>query len=263
MKSLLHWSVIASLLGSSLVGPSLLKITRAMALPESEVIKRLQSVPVFTVTNEKGSPILISDPKQKTGPQVATFFVSQKEAQGLLNQIKTRNATLGKTAKVVPTSLGKAFELARQNRDKKDIAFQFVPNQQQVSSAEALLRQRDPKFKQFNDVPLFYAVDTKSKGLLSIASKQDNSKIIPLYFSQQDLQGVVDQLKKQKPQLGATTQIQVTSLSRVIASMLQENGPEINQLTLVPSPEARAFISSLQQSQAGAQRPAPVAPQRR
>jgi len=262
MNPLLRWSVIASLLGSSLLGPSLLRITRAIALPESEVIKRLETVPVFTVTNEKGSPVLISDPKQKAGPQVATFFVSQKEAQGLLNQIKTKNAALGKTARVVPTSLGKAFELARQNRDKKDVAFQFVPTQQQISAAEALLRKKDPKFKQFNDVPLFYAVDTKTNGLLSITSKQDNSKIIPLYFNQQDLQGLVDQLQKQKPQLAATTQIQVTSLSRVIASMLQENTPEINQVTLVPSPEARAFLSSLQQSQSGVQRPA-SAPQRR
>lgn len=256
MKLLVRWSVIASLLGTSLLGPSLLGQRLAIALPEAEVLERLQGVPVFTVTNAQGSPILASNPQQKDGPQVATFFVSQKEAQGFLNQIKSKNAELGKTAKVIPTPLGKAFEVARQNRDKKDVAFQFVPTQEAVKSAEALLRKQDPNFKQFNDVPLFYAVDTKSKGLLSLTAPPDNSKIIPLYFNQQDLQVVVDQLKKQNPQLGATTQIQVTSLSSVVASMLKENSPEIGQLTLIPTPEARVFLKSLPQQ------PAP-APQKR
>jgi len=240
--------IVAGLIGGALVGPSLLKTVPAIALPEQEVLKQLGGVPVFTLTNAQGSPILASNPQQKNGPQIASFFLSQKEAQAVLGQIKTKNAALGKTARVTPTSLGKAFEIARQNKDKKDVAFQFVPTQQEVSAAETLLRAKNPKFKQFNDVPLFYAVDTKSKGLLSISSKQNNARIIPLYSSKQDIQGIVDQLKQKKPQLAATTQIQVTSLSQVVASMLKENGPEIKQLTLIPSPEARAFLSTLQKA---------------
>lgn len=96
MKLLVRWSVVIGLLGSSLLGPSLLGSMSAIALPEAEVLKRLQSIPVFTVANEQGSPILASDPQQKNGPQIATFFVSQKEAQGFLNQIKAKNAAVGK-----------------------------------------------------------------------------------------------------------------------------------------------------------------------
>lgn len=248
--------IVAGLMGGALIGPSLLRTVPAIALPENEVLLRLGGVPVFTITNPQGAPILASNPQQKNGPQIATFFVSQKEAQTVLGQIKTKNAALGKTARVTPTSLGKAFEIARQNKDKKDVAFQFIPTQQEVTAAESLLRAKDPKFQRFNDVPVFYAIDTKSKGLLSISSKQNNARIIPLYFSKQDLQGVVDQLKRQKPQLGATTQIQVTSLSLVVASMLKENGPEIKQVTLIPSPEARAFLSTLQRP-SNTQQPAP------
>ncbi len=254
MKLLVRWSVIASLLGSSVLGPVLLDQSSAIALPEAEVLERLQSVPVFTVTNAQGSPVLASNPQEKNGPQVATFFVSQKEAQGFLSQVKARNAELGKTAKVVPTPLGKAVEVARQNKEK-NIAFQFVPTQEDVKSAEALLRKQDPNFKKFNDVPLFYAMDTKTKGLLSLTTSQDKSKIIPLYFNQKDLQVIVDQLKKENPQLGATTQIQVTSLSNVVASMLKENSPEISQITLVPSAESRAFLSTLPQSAPAPQKP--------
>lgn len=257
MKLLARWSVVIGLVGSSLLGPSLLRSMSAIALPEAEVLKRLQTIPVFTVANAQGSPILASDPQQKNGPQIATFFVSQKEAQGFLNQIKAKNAAVGKTARVVPTPLGKAFEVARKNREKKDIAFQFVPTRESVTSAETLIRKTDPKFGKFNDVPLFYAIDTKSKGLLSITAPKDNSKIIPLYFNQQDLQVVVDQLKKQNPKLGATTQIQVTSLSNVVASMLKENSPEISQITLIPSPEARAYLSTLQPPASTNPQPAP------
>ena len=77
MKQLVRWGAILGLVGSSLLGPSLATHMSAIALPESEVLKRMETVPLFAVTNQEGLPILASvpNPQDKTKKvQIATFF---------------------------------------------------------------------------------------------------------------------------------------------------------------------------------------------
>lgn len=251
MKSLIRWSVILGLVGSSVFGPAISQQMAAIALPESEVLKRMEGIPLFTVTNQEGVPVLatVPNPQDKNKQvQVATFFTSQQDAQTLVNNLKTKRPEIGKIAKVVPISLRQAYELAQQNKDNKEnLVFQFLPAQQQVQSALTLLQQGGQKVEQFNGIPLFYAVggQDKDKGFLTL--EQGQTKVIPFYFNKQDLQTVLDQLKQQNPQLGATTKIEVTTLDQVISSMLQEDGPTVAQIQLVPAREALDFVLKEQQ----------------
>jgi nickel transport protein len=225
--------------------------TPAIAIPEGEVVKRLEGVPVFAITNEKGAPILASVPNQKDGSQIATFFVSHQDAQAAVDKIKKSNSNVGKSARVVPVSLRQAYELARDTKKNKQekIAFQFLPTQQQVNSAVSLLKQKGKEVKQFNGVPLFYASggSGKDKGLLTVS--QNNKQMIPFFFNQQDLKAMLDQLKKENSKLSAT-QVEVTTLGQVVDSMLKNNDAALNQVMLVPSKESVDFVQSQQRSAA-------------
>lgn len=250
-SSLIHWSAILGLLGSSLLGPSMLRNTPAIALPEGEVVKRLETVPVFAITNEKGSPILASVPDKKDGSQIATFFVSHQDAQTAVSRIKSANPEVGKSARVVPVSLRQAYELTRDSQKNKQekIAFQFLPTQQQVNTAVSLLKQKGQEVKQFNGVPLFYASggSGKDKGLLTVT--QNNKQMIPFFFNQQDLKAMLEQLKKQNTKLSAT-QIEVTTLGQVVDSMLKNNDAALNQVMLVPAKDSVDYVQSQQRSAA-------------
>lgn len=245
MKSLRRSGAVLSLLGSLLLGPALSPfVPSAYALPEAEVLKRMEGVPLFTVTNQEGLPILatVPNPQDKAkNVQVATFFVSQQDANNLLTNLKSSKPDLGKIAKVVPVSLRQAYEVVKKNKDNQDnLVFQFLPGQQQIDSAMNVLKQNGQQVKEFRGIPLFYAVGGKDKGLLTI--EQGQEKLIPFYFNQQDLQGMMDQLKKQDPNLSSTAKMQVTTLDQVVDSLLKESGPGINEITLVPSREALDYV---------------------
>lgn len=248
-SSLIHWSAVLGLLGSSLLGPSMLRNTPAIALPEKDVLERIQAVPVFAITDTKGAPILASVPDQKDNTKIATFFVSHQDAQTAVNKIKSTNPKVGNIAKVTPVSLRQAYELARDTKKNKQekIAFQFLPTQQQVDTAVSLLKQKGKKVEQFNGVPLFYAIggSGKDKGLLTVS--QNNKQMIPFFFNQQDLKAMLDQLKKQDSKLNVT-QIEVTTLGQVVDSMLKNNDAALNQVMLVPAKESVDFVQSQQRA---------------
>jgi nickel transport protein len=54
MKSLVRWSATVGLVGSALIGSFSYDNLQALALTEDQVVQKLQSVPVFTVTDAQG-----------------------------------------------------------------------------------------------------------------------------------------------------------------------------------------------------------------
>lgn len=252
MQSLLRWSTILGLVGSTVLAPSLVGSMRAMAIPTTEIMKRLERIPVFMITNSQG--ILISkvpDPKdQKKTVDIATFFVSQEDAQAAINQLKSSKAELGKTAKIAPASLSKVYEVAQENKAKKssDFMVDLVPEQQEIKSAEALLKQNGKEAPQINDVPLFYAVTVKDNQKFYLSVNQGKSSLTPFYFSKEDIQRDLEAFKKQDPKV--KTEIQVASLSSILGFMEKENNDLAKQIVLIPSSEALKYVYSQQQQAA-------------
>ncbi len=87
MKSLVRLGAILGIVGSALLGPSPIGKMSALALPEPQILEKLRSVPVFTITDAQGAPLIASVPKQGQGQtgnaSVAGIFISQKDAQAL------------------------------------------------------------------------------------------------------------------------------------------------------------------------------------
>ncbi len=258
MKSFVRLGATLGLVGSTLLGSSFLGNLEALALPAEQVIQKLQTIPVFTVTDAKGSPLVRSIKNaQNKDVSVAGIFISQGDAQGFVEQLKKNNPALGKSVQVSPVSLGEVYKLGQANQNKPDgLNFAFVPKQQQVQFAVNLLRKSGQQVDKFDGVPLFVAKAGKDKGYLTV--QQGNQQVIPFFFEQEQLQGMVARFKNQKPELASTVEVQVVNLQGLIQALRDSNKPEINSIVLVPANESMQFLQKA--SSAPRQAPAPVKP---
>ncbi|HAG83574.1 MAG TPA: hypothetical protein DCL61_21090 [Cyanobacteria bacterium UBA12227] len=247
MKSLIRWSATVGLVGTALLGSFFTGNLKALALTEQEILQKLQPVPVFTITDAQGAPLVASVPNQNNqnqGVSVAGVFMSQRDAQAFVNKLKEENPQLGNQVQVVPVSLGEVYQLDKQNQNRPDgLDFAFIPVQQEVQSAQALLNQNGQQTQEFRGVPLFVAKGGESRGYLTI--EENGQQVIPFFFDKAQLQRMVDRFKEQQPNLASTVEIQVLSLEGVIATLQTQNNPQLNNIVLVPSEESLNFLRSL------------------
>jgi hypothetical protein len=243
MRSLIRWSTTVGLVGSVLAGTVLAGASRVLALPQDQILQKLRSVPVFTIANGQGAPLVASPPQGQKGPAVAGVFISQKDAQAFLETLKSKNPDLAKGVNVVPISLAEFYQLQQQNKDKpQGLGFAFVPSKQEVTIAVDLLKKSGQQVQQFNGTPIFVARGGDQKGYLTI--QQGNQSVIPMFFKKEELQSLVDKFKQQQPKLASTIDIQVLNLEGLIEVFRTKNDPQLNQVVLVPSQEAIDYVRS-------------------
>ena len=58
MNSLMRWSTTLGLVGSTVLATWLGQTLKVLALPTDDVIKILQGVPVFTISDAQGAPLV-------------------------------------------------------------------------------------------------------------------------------------------------------------------------------------------------------------
>jgi nickel transport protein len=155
-------------------------------------------------------------------------------------------------------SLAEVYKLKKDNENKPDgLNFAFIPVQQQVQSAQALMGQTGQQAQQFQGTPLFVAKGGQDQGYLTV---QENGKqVIPFFFDREQLQKMVERFKEQQPNVASTVQIQAVSLEGVIQTLQTSNNEQLNNIVIVPSQEALTFLQSLPAAPATPQ----AAPQRR
>ncbi len=256
MKSLVRWSATAGLVGSALVGSFLASTLQALAIPQEQIIQKLRPIPVFTIANAQGAPLVASPPSGQKGPAVAGVFINQKDAQDFLNNLKTKNPDLAKNVQVVPVSLAEVYTLNQNNKGKPEqLDFAYVPSKQQVDTAVTLLKQGGQQVQQFNGTPLFVARGGKDKGYLTI--QQNGKAVIPMFFNKEELQNLLDRFKQQQPNLATNVEIQVLNLEGLMEVLRTKDDPQLNQIVLVPPQQSIEFVRSLAPQQ-GKPAPAPA-----
>ncbi len=254
MKSLVRWSATVGLVGSALIGSVLAGAMQVLALPQEQILQKLRSVPVFTIANNQGAPLVASPPQGQKGQPVAGVFINQKDAQAFLDGLKTKNPELAKGVSVVPVSLAEVYQLEISNKGKPDgLGFAFVPSRQQVDVAMSLLKQSGQQVQQFNGTPLFVARGGKEKGYLTI--QQGNQTVIPMFFKKEELQALLDRFKQQQPNLAANVEIQVINLEGLIEVLRTKDDPQLNQIVLVPSQESIEYVRALSSKQPAQNKP--------
>jgi nickel transport protein len=247
MKKLLRWGAMLGLLTSTVVGTSWLGNLPAIALPEEEIIKKLVPIPVFTITNAEGSPLLASlTDDNNNSASVAGVFISKQDADNFVQQLLNQDNPNLNDVQVTPVSLAEVYQMEQESQSNPDqpVVFDYVPIQSEVQSALQVLQNNGEPTENFNGVPLFLATGGADNGYLTI--QQGGSQIIPLFFQKEQLEMMLGRLGEQQPDLAASVEIQVVNLQGVINLLRNSDDEQLNQIVLVPPRESIDYIRSLQ-----------------
>jgi len=237
MKSLFRWSATLGIVSSAVlwIGQTM----TALALPPEQIIQKLGPIPVFTIADEQGAPLV------KTGEdnlKTAGVFISQQDAQNFVAQLKQENPDLGGKVQVVPVSLGEIYELQKQNATNAEgLKFAFVPEKSEVDSAKTVLSENGQEY--LGGVPLFVARGG-DQGYLTI--QQNEQEVIPFFFEKEQLESMLTQFKQDKPELASTIKIEVIPLESIIATLEESDDEMLTKIILWPSQEAIDFVRSSQ-----------------
>ena len=235
IQSLIRRSAILGMVGTAILGSSLVHL-KALALPTEQILQKLNPVPVFTIADEQGAPLVASGDNDS---KVAGVFISQKDANAFVSRLQSENPDLASKVQVVPVSLGEVYKLAQSTSADGEINFQYVPNQVAVNDAKSLA---NAEYE--GGVPLFVAKGGADDGYLTI--ERDSKKVIPFFFDKQQLENMVEQFKTQKPELASTISIEVVPLEGVIQTLQTDDNPILTQIVLVPSTESLQFLRQRQ-----------------
>lgn len=244
MKSLLRWCATLGLVGSTVIGTWLSPNLEAFALPDEQVIQKLRQIPVFTIADSSGAPLVASQGDQ--GRRVAGVFISQQDAQEFLEQLRQEQPELAGQVQVMPVSLGEIYQLDQQQASALDFA--FVPAEEQVRSAVSLLEEQGQQIEENQlGVPLFVARGGEEQGYLTI--ERDENQVIPFFFDRAELEQILERFKQQKPELADTVQIEVVTLQSVLQTLQSQDNEDLEKIEFVPSREALEFLRSRSRNQ--------------
>lgn len=233
-QSLLNKIKKLTVIGATVASCWLTQTTRILALPQEVILEKLKPIPVFTIADSQGAPLIAST---EDNNRVAGVFISEKDANSFVERLKQDNPDLGKQVQVVPVSLAEVYQLSEKNSQQQDgVQFAYVPSSQQIEQAQQLNNQYQ------GGVPLFVAKAGEDQGYLTI--KQNDQEVIPFFFEKQQVQQLVENFKKAQPDLANSVQIEVIILEGMLDAMKQGDDEMLTRIVLWPSKESLEFLRS-------------------
>jgi len=245
IKSSIRWSITLAVAGATFLSWSAVENLIAIALPEAEVLEKLDPVPVFTIADEQGAPLVASGEDEA---KVAGVFISQGDANEFVNQLKTENPELAEKVKVVPVSLGEVYKLAGSAEGEENaLNFAYVPQEEAVTSAKTIGEANEQPYQ--GGVPLFVARGGEGKGYLTF--ERNSQQVIPFFFDKAQLEEMVARFKEQEPEVAANVDIEVHPLEGVIETLETGSDEILEKIVLVPSAESIEFLQNVTVPPAG------------
>jgi hypothetical protein len=242
IKSLIRRGTLIGMVSTAIVGASLSNF-KALALPAEQIVEKLNPVPVFTIADEQGAPLVASG---ENDAKVAGVFISQQDANNFVTRLESENPDLASKVQVVPVRLGEVYQLAQENSENNNLNFAYVPNEAAVNDAKTV-----SGTEYTGGVPLFVAKGGEDDGYLTI--EQNSQQVIPFFFEKQQLENMVENFKTQEPDLAATVNIEVIPLENIIQTLQNNDDPMLSKIVLVPSTESIQFLQ-----EAASEQPAPA-----
>jgi len=237
-KGLTRWLMSIGLAGTTLFGTMI----PALALTEAEIEERLEAIPVFTVTDANGAPLVARVEDQL----FAGIFINPTDADAFRQRVMSQNAELNNSVQVIPVSMREIYrierEAAQRNASEENIDFVYIPEQQQLELAQSLL----PADQEIQGVPLFAVrvSDSSQPGsnnsVYLTLQQEDGSPVVPFYFSKQQADALAQRYRESTslPANSNAVTIEVSTLEVILANWEQSDQPGLQQIFLVPSPAA-------------------------
>jgi hypothetical protein len=237
MRKLLSTSIVSTLVGGSLLASSWLTPKVAWALSDEAIVRKLQQVPVFIILNAEGQPLTASaESDAEDEIKVPVVFIDGEMAQEFLEQAQTEDAS----AQVALVDLGTLYQETILNEEDSTPLLYF-PIDEEMEAATALQ-------SNFQGVPLFIARQGTEGPYLTI--NQDGESSLPMFFSRDDLQTLLDRYAETNVADVEDVSIQVLSLEWLLSAMTANDDPDLDaqleQIRLFPSTDVLDYIRSQQ-----------------
>ncbi|NJL02597.1 MAG: hypothetical protein HC838_12500 [Spirulinaceae cyanobacterium RM2_2_10] len=224
MKSLVRWCATLGLAGATLWVGEFSRMQPASALPSQQIVERLQEVPVFTITDQRGAPLVSGN--------FAGVFIHPDDAYAFIARLREDDQELASQVRVIPVSLGEIFQLDTANENQEsDLNFAYVPMREQVQRALQETQQQE-----FQGVPLFAARGGNEQGYITL--QQEDQQRIPFFFEREQLEALLARFREQQPALASTVEVEVVPLEAVLATLSESDNQQLAQILLVPSENA-------------------------
>ncbi len=265
MKSLVRRGTALTLIGSTLLATVFSGNSPVLALSDQQIKAKLDSVPVFLITNPQGLPL--SQPVQgqngQKGGSVTGVYLSQQDAQSFINDLRNlknkdpKLAEIVKTLQVTAVPLGVIYQQTQQTKNQPNrLLFAFKPVDQEMKGAMELLRASGQSVQQLKSIPVFAVRFAPDKGYVPIKVGSSSQEIIPLFLSEEDAKNLLNQVKPKFPK----ADIQVIDVDGVIQTLQQKNDPWLNQVVLFPDKAAREYIQKLPRNNTSRSSATPTTP---
>jgi hypothetical protein len=216
----------------------------AQALPEAQIVEKLQKVPVFTITNDKGNFLQQSVKAGEKTKLITPVFMELKDAASFLKTLKKNQPQQSKVAQITVVPLSEVYKLQVEAQKKADnVNFVFFPTEQQLKNAQLL--KKPYQANAFYPVPVFMIAIKQQDKYVTV---QENN-LTPLFLGKQQAQQWLDRVRKKDPKLVAKAEIKVNYLHNVLQDFQGKNYAAQQQLVLVPSAESVDSIRKLQAAQ--------------
>jgi hypothetical protein len=233
-----------AILGISL--PLAIAPAPVQALPQAQIVTRLQKTPVFTITTQTGNFFQQSAGAAGNNRLLTPVFMELKDAVAFLKKIKKEQPQVNKVAQITIVPLSEVYKLQLEAKKKAaNMSFVFIPAEQQIKNALTILKKPYQKSIAY-PVPLFVIAIQQKNQYVTIQS----NNLTSLFFDKKEAQQSLDMFKKQSPKIAAKAEIRVNFLQNLLDDFVDNNYPGQDQLVLVPSPESRESVRKLQATQA-------------
>ncbi len=232
--------------------------------PNSSVSRfcpKLLQIPVFTVTNADGSPIVTSVPlADGSNQEIGGVFLDPNDAQAFVTSLQERQPELLGQVQVSVLTLAEIYEADRDNHiaHEDPMEFAYVPSRQQLQQAADVFASQNINMERFDGVPLFFATSRVNGGYMTI--EQNDESVIPVFFDKSSLDRLITNFGDGET-FQNSVQYEVLRLERVLQTMqVLETLEQLDQIvagtnetpvdeTLIPSlpemmiPEVLAILS--------------------
>ncbi|MBE9221181.1 hypothetical protein IQ215_00575 [Cyanobacterium stanieri LEGE 03274] len=233
-KSIINTIRNASIVGATVISCWLTPMGKLLALPQEAIVEKLESIPVFTIADGEGAPLVATD-GENGNRRVAGVFISKTDANNFVEQLKQNNPELGSQVQVIPVSLAEVYEMSEANADQPNgLRFAYVPRQADVEQA----RQLNSEYS--GGVPLFVATAGDDQGYLTV--RQGDQEFIPFFFEQSQVNALVNSFKQSQPDMADSIEIEVVVLEGFISALQQGDDELLDRIILWPSQESIQFI---------------------
>lgn len=224
------------------------EVESAQVLTEKEITEKLSYIPVFTITNSKGSPLIATEKVEGQDRSLAGAFTLPSDAQAFIDNLKDRDPKLSQDLRVTPISLAEAYKMNAENAgNKQGIVFSYISSEEQSSVALDMLKQKGNKINaddKFQGIPLFISKLKDNKGYITI--EKDGKQVIPIFFEKAEVESLTNRFKQKSPEKANLVEIDVTSLEVILGIIADNKDPIVKDLFLIPDKAAIDYVAKQQ-----------------